>query len=102
VEVAGVGKLREGEELGPGEGDGIFDEAGDFEFPFVERDFRADAEVEDGKLWTRRWPGGRRLVERTADFSLPAILRAQRSLAAMYCSFIRGTKMAFSGEKAMV
>src|SRR6478672_6000852 len=36
-----------------------------------------------GNPWVRCWPGGRRSVERpsrTGDFSLAAILRAQRSL----------------------
>src|SRR5438552_14022401 len=42
-----------------------------------------------GKLRTGRWPGGSRSVERTTGLAWPAIFRAQRSLAAMYWSFMR-------------
>src|SRR6266568_233153 len=44
-----------------------------------------------GKLCTCRWPGGRRSVERTTGLAWPAIFRAQRSLAAIYWSFIGRT-----------
>jgi DNA-binding response OmpR family regulator len=50
MEIAHVLELWQLEEPVPAERDRVFNMSMDFQFPFVERDFGADAEVEDGEI----------------------------------------------------
>jgi len=83
MKVAGVRELRQGHEVVPGERDRVLDVAVNFQAPVVEIDVGMDAEIEDGEIVNLALAGRERSSERIVRGSLPAILRAQRSLRAM-------------------
>lgn len=100
VKIADVLKLREGGELIPVECNGILDKAVDLELPFIERDFRMDAEIEHGPILNELLAGWEAILGAegglllASHFSSPAFFARDEI-------FVHGKRITPHGVKAM-